>query len=113
MPLTPRLPDGSLANQHEELIRETLPVTGHRFWTLGQGGIYFVDARETPAVLKFVDLASRKVTVVATLPQATGKVHKRSFDLARRALRVVLRGRRGSVRNPRGGEFPLAGTRPE
>ena len=41
----PRLPDGSLANQDGELIRETLPVTGHRFWTLGQGGIYFVDAQ--------------------------------------------------------------------
>jgi RNA polymerase sigma factor (TIGR02999 family) len=35
-------------------------VTGHRFWTLGQGGIYFVDALKTPAVLKFVDLVSRK-----------------------------------------------------
>ena len=41
-----------------ELIRETLPVTGHRFWALGQGGIYFVDAQKTPAVLKLVDLAS-------------------------------------------------------
>jgi len=73
MPLTPRLPDGSLANQHEELIRETLPVTGHRFWTLGQGWIYFVDTRKAPAVLKFVDLASRKVTVMATLPKPPAK----------------------------------------
>jgi hypothetical protein len=73
MPLEPRLPDGSLANQHEELIGETLPVTGHRFWTLGQGGIYFVDAQKTPAVLKFVDLASRKVTVLATLPKPPAK----------------------------------------
>jgi hypothetical protein len=73
MPLEPRLPDGSLVNQHEELIRETLPVTGHRFWTLGQGGIYFVDAQKTPAVLKFVDLASRKVTVLATLPKPPAK----------------------------------------
>jgi dipeptidyl aminopeptidase/acylaminoacyl peptidase len=73
MPLEPRLPDGSLANQHEELIRETLPVTGHRFWTLGQGGIYFVDAQRTSAVLKFVDLASRKVTVLATLPKPPAK----------------------------------------
>jgi serine/threonine protein kinase len=73
IPLTPRLPDGSLANQDGELIRETLPVTGHRFWTLGQGGIYFVDAQKTPAVLKFVDLASRKVTVLATLPKPPAK----------------------------------------
>jgi hypothetical protein len=73
MPLTPRLPDGSLASRDEELIRETLPVTGHRFWTLGQGGIYFVDAWKTPALLKFVDLASRKVTVMATLPKPPAK----------------------------------------
>jgi Tol biopolymer transport system component len=72
-PLMPRLGDGSLANQHPELIRETLPVTGHRFWTLGQGGIYFVDANNTPAVLKFVDLASRKVTVLTTLAKPPGK----------------------------------------
>jgi serine/threonine protein kinase len=73
IPLEPRLPDGSVANQDEELIRETLPVTGHRFWALGQGGIYFVDAQKTPAVLKFVDLASRKVTVLATLPKPPAK----------------------------------------
>jgi hypothetical protein len=73
MPLEPRLPDGSLAKQDEELIRETLPVTGHRFWTLGQGGIYFVDARNTPAVLKFVDLGSRRVRVLATLPKPPAK----------------------------------------
>ncbi len=73
IPLEPRLPDGSVADQDEELIRETLPVTGHRFWTLGQGGIYFVDAQKTPAVLKFVDLASRKVTVLATLPKPPAK----------------------------------------
>ena len=73
IPLEPRLPDGRLAEQHEELIRETMPVTGHRFWTLGQGGIYFVDAQKRPAVLKFVDLASRKVTVLATLPKPPAK----------------------------------------
>jgi dipeptidyl aminopeptidase/acylaminoacyl peptidase len=73
IPLTPRLPGGSLANQDGELISETLPVTGHRLWALGQGGIYFVDARKTPAVLKFVDLASRKVTVLATLPKPPAK----------------------------------------
>jgi eukaryotic-like serine/threonine-protein kinase len=73
IPLAPRLPDGSLANQDEELIRETLPVTGHRFWTLGQSGIYFVDAQKTPAVLKFVDLASHKVTVLANLPKPPAK----------------------------------------
>jgi serine/threonine protein kinase len=73
IPLEPRLPDGSLANQDGELIRETLPVTGHRFWTLGRRGIYFVDAQKTPAVLKFVDLASRKVTVMATLPKQPAK----------------------------------------
>jgi dipeptidyl aminopeptidase/acylaminoacyl peptidase len=73
MPLAPRMPDGSLANQRGELIRETLPVSGHRFWALGQGGIYFVDALGTPAVLKFVDLPSRKVTVVATLPKPPAK----------------------------------------
>jgi serine/threonine protein kinase len=72
--LAPRLPDGSLAKQEGELIAETLPaVTGHRFWTLGQGGIYFVDAQKSPAVLKFVDLASRKVTVLATLPKPPAK----------------------------------------
>jgi serine/threonine protein kinase/dipeptidyl aminopeptidase/acylaminoacyl peptidase len=73
IPLEPRLPDGTLADQHGELIRETLPVTGHRFWTLGQGGIYFVDAQKTPAVLKVVDPASRKVTVLATLPKPPAK----------------------------------------
>jgi Tol biopolymer transport system component len=71
--LVPRLPNRSLANQAEELIRETLPVTGHRFWALGQGGIYFVDSLKTTAVLKFVDLASRKVTVLATLPKPPAK----------------------------------------
>ena len=69
----PRLPDGTLADSKPELIRETLPVAGHRFWTLGQGGIYFVDAQKTPAVLKFVDLASRKVTVLATLLKPPAK----------------------------------------
>jgi Tol biopolymer transport system component len=59
--------DGSPANQDPELIRETLPVAGHRFWTLGKGGIYFVDALRKPAVLKFVDLASRQVSVLAVL----------------------------------------------
>jgi hypothetical protein len=73
MPLAPRLPDGSLANQHGELIRETLPVTGHRFWALGQDGIYFVDARNQPAVLKFMDLTSRKLTVMAALPKPPAK----------------------------------------
>jgi hypothetical protein len=73
IPLGPRLPDGSLANQDAELIRETLPVTGHRFWTLGQGGIYFVDARNEPAVLKFIDVTSRKSTVVARLPKPPAK----------------------------------------
>jgi hypothetical protein len=57
----------------EWLIRETLPVTGHRFWALGQDGIYFVDAQKTPAVLKFVDLVSRKVTVMATLAKPPAK----------------------------------------
>ena len=56
-----------------ELIRETLPVTGHRFWALGQGGIYFVDAQKTPAALKLVDLTSRTVTVMATLPKPPAK----------------------------------------
>jgi eukaryotic-like serine/threonine-protein kinase len=73
IPLAPRMPDGSLPNQAEELIRETLPVTGHRFWALGGGGIYFVDAQKTPALLKFVDLVSRKVTVLATLPKPPAK----------------------------------------
>jgi Tol biopolymer transport system component len=67
LPLAPRLPDGSLATQAGELIPETLPVAGHRFWTIGQGGIYFVDALKRPVLLKFVDLASRQVTVLATL----------------------------------------------
>ena len=73
MPLVRRLPDGSLADQIGELISETLPVTGHRFWTLGPGGIYFVDARNDPAVLKFIDLTSRKLTVMATLPKPPAK----------------------------------------
>lgn len=72
-PLATRSADGSPANQHAELIRETLPVTVHRFWALGQGGIYFVDAQKAPAELKFVDLASRKVTVMATLPKPPAK----------------------------------------
>ena len=76
MPIVPRLPDGSLANQEGELIRETLPVSGHRFWTLGQGGIYFADALSEPAVLKFVDLQSRKVTIIATLPKPPAKFTK-------------------------------------
>jgi hypothetical protein len=57
----------------QELIKETLPVTDHRFWTLGQGGIYFVDALKTPVVLKFVDLESRKVSVMATLAKRPAK----------------------------------------
>ena len=69
----PRLPDGSLANQGRELIRETLPVTGHRFWTLARGGIYFVDAQNEPAVLKFIDAASRKLLVLATLAKPPAK----------------------------------------
>ena len=73
MPLAPRLPDGSLASQEGKPIRETLPVTGHRFWTLGQGGIYFVDARSDPAVLKFIDLTSSKLTVVAALLKPPAK----------------------------------------
>jgi dipeptidyl aminopeptidase/acylaminoacyl peptidase len=73
MPLAPGLRDGSLAQKDGELIPETLPVTGHRFWTLGQGGIYFVDARNDPAVLKFIDLISRKVTVLAALPKPPAK----------------------------------------
>jgi serine/threonine protein kinase len=73
VPLEPRLHDGSLANQEAELIRETLPVTSHRFWTLGGGGIYFVDAQKKPAILKFVDLSSRRVTVMATLAKPPAK----------------------------------------
>jgi dipeptidyl aminopeptidase/acylaminoacyl peptidase len=73
MPLAPRSLDGSLANQDGELIRETLPVSGHRFWALGQGGIYFVDARTNPSVLKFIDLKSHKLTVLATLPKPPAK----------------------------------------
>jgi hypothetical protein len=55
------------------LIRETLPVTSHRFWALSQGGISFVDAQKSPSVLRFVDLASRAVTVVATLDKPPAK----------------------------------------
>ncbi len=72
-PLQPRAGDGSLANQDPELIQATLPVTGHRFWALGQGGIYFVDALTPPAVVKFVDLASRQVSVMATLAKPPAK----------------------------------------
>jgi serine/threonine protein kinase/WD40 repeat protein len=72
-PLEPRSADGSLANQEHELIPETQPVAGHRFWTLGQGGIYFVDALKTPVMLKFADLASRRVSVLATLPKRPAK----------------------------------------
>ena len=72
-PLAPRLADGSLANQSPELIRETLAVNGHRFWTLGKGGIYFVDAQTTPVALKLIDLTSRRVTVMATLPKRPAK----------------------------------------
>jgi serine/threonine protein kinase/WD40 repeat protein len=74
--LTPRLPDGTPANQTEEVIRETLPVSGHRFWTLGQGGIFFVDAQKRPALLKYVSLESHKVTVIATLPKPPAKFTK-------------------------------------
>jgi dipeptidyl aminopeptidase/acylaminoacyl peptidase len=74
--LEPRLPDGTPVNQTEELIRETLPVSGHRFWTLGHGGIYFVDAQKRPALLKFVTLDSHKVTVLATLPKPPAKFTK-------------------------------------
>jgi serine/threonine protein kinase len=71
--LEPRTSNGSPVNQAAELIRETLPVAGHRFWALGHGGIYFVDAQKTPSVLKFVDLPSRKVTVLAALPRPPAK----------------------------------------
>jgi dipeptidyl aminopeptidase/acylaminoacyl peptidase len=73
LPLAPRLPDGGLADQAGELISETLPVTGHRFWSLGQRGIYFVDARYDPAVLKFIDLTSRKLSVLAALSRLPAK----------------------------------------
>jgi dipeptidyl aminopeptidase/acylaminoacyl peptidase len=74
--LTPRLQDGTPADQTEELIRETLPVSGHRFWTLGRDGIFFVDAQKTPALLKYVALDSRKVTVMAVLPKPPAKFTK-------------------------------------
>src|SRR3954471_5595952 len=70
---SPLAPDGTLASENPELVRETLPVTGHRFWALGQGGIYFVDAQKTPALLKFVDLASHKVTVLTALAKGPAK----------------------------------------
>lgn len=73
MPLEPRAADGSLASQDGELIKETLPVSGHRFWTVGEGGIYFVDARKTPALLKVIDPASHKITQLATLPKPPAK----------------------------------------
>jgi Tol biopolymer transport system component len=73
IPLLPGLRGGNLAGRQAELIRETLPVTGHRFWALGQGGIYFVDAQKRPSVLKFVDLVSRAVTVVAILDRPPAK----------------------------------------
>lgn len=73
MPLAPRLMDGSLANQNGELIGETLALTGHRFWTLGHSGIYFVDARNEPALLKFLDLTSRKLTVLTAVPRRPAK----------------------------------------
>jgi dipeptidyl aminopeptidase/acylaminoacyl peptidase len=76
IPLAPRLPDGTPVNQTEELIRETLPLSGHRFWTLGRGGIFFVDAQQMPARLKYVALDSRKVTVLATLPKPPAKFTK-------------------------------------
>jgi Tol biopolymer transport system component len=76
LPLAPRLADGTPVNQTEEVIHETLAVSGHRFWTLGQGGIYFVDAQKRPALLKYVSLESRKVTVLATLPKPPAKFTK-------------------------------------
>jgi len=74
--LAPRQPDGTPVNQAEEVIRETLPVSGHRFWTLGHGGIFFVDAQKMPALLKYVSLETRKVTVLATLPKPPAKFTK-------------------------------------
>jgi dipeptidyl aminopeptidase/acylaminoacyl peptidase len=72
-PLAPRAPDGSLVNQDGELIRETLAVTAHRFWALGQGGIYFVDAQSAPAELKFVNLTTKEVTGMARLAKPPAK----------------------------------------
>jgi serine/threonine protein kinase len=72
-PLEPRLPDGDLSGAREEMVRETQAISGHRFWTIGQVGVYFVDAKKTPALLKFVDMTSRKVTVLATLPKPPAK----------------------------------------
>jgi dipeptidyl aminopeptidase/acylaminoacyl peptidase len=73
MPLAPRAGDGSLSKQDGELIRATLPVTGHRFWTLGPRGIYFVDARSEPARLEFIDLTLGKLTVIAALAKPPAK----------------------------------------
>ncbi len=49
-------------------------LTGTVSGRLERGGIYFVDAHKTPAVLKFVDLVSRKVTVMASLPKPPAKL---------------------------------------
>ena len=94
MPLAPRLPNGSLATQQGELIAETLPVTGHRFWTTGQDGIYFVDARNEPAILKFIDLRSHKLTVLSALAKRPAKFAKGlsiycQDDVDRYEIRVV------------------------
>jgi Tol biopolymer transport system component len=78
MPLARRLPKHCKSGWGTD--QETLPIAGHRFWTLGQGGIYFVDARGEPAVLKFIDLTSRKLTVMAPLPKPPSEVHKGAFD---------------------------------
>ncbi len=76
IPLAPRRPDGTPVNQNEEIIRETLPVSGHRFWTLAKDVIFFVDAQKTPALLKSVALDSHKVTIVARLPKPPAKFTK-------------------------------------
>ena len=108
VPLEPRLPDGSLANQEAELIRETLPVTRPSFLDAGSGRDLLCGRAEDAGGFEVRRSGIAQSDGHGHPRQATGKVHQRSFDLARRALRIVLPRRRRPVRNPRGGKLPLA-----
>jgi Tol biopolymer transport system component len=53
----------------EEEVRGLGPVFHHRYWDVGDRGIYFVDSTESPQ-LRFFDFATTQVKTVAALPEA-------------------------------------------
>jgi hypothetical protein len=78
--------DGSLTNQNQELIRETEPAAGHRFWTLSHRGILLCGCAQDPGGPEVRRSGIAQSDGYGDSRQAAGKVHKRSFGLE---IRVV------------------------